>query len=79
MKQRLFWKNPGYKKRPSLKKNIECDYLIVGGGITGVALAYFLGRRGKDVVLIKRIAALKGFTEEEVANNILMNYQRVFG
>jgi len=28
---------------------------------------------------IKRIAALKGFTEEEVANNILMNYQRVFG
>lgn len=28
---------------------------------------------------IKRISTLKGFTEEEVANNILMNYQRVFG
>lgn len=28
---------------------------------------------------IKRIATLKGFTEEEVANNILMNYQRIFG
>jgi len=27
---------------------------------------------------IKRIATLKGFTEEEVANNILMNYQRMF-
>ncbi len=28
---------------------------------------------------IKRIATLKGFTEEEVANNILFNYQRMFG
>jgi TatD DNase family protein len=28
---------------------------------------------------VKRIATLKGFTEEEVANNILLNYQRVFG
>ena len=28
---------------------------------------------------IKRIATLKGFDEQEVANNILMNYQRVFG
>lgn len=27
---------------------------------------------------IKRIATLKGFTEEEVANNIFMNYQRMF-
>lgn len=27
---------------------------------------------------IRRIATLKGFTEEEVANNILMNYQRMF-
>lgn len=31
------------------------------------------------VQTIKRIATLKGFTEEEVANNIFMNYQRVFG
>jgi Tat protein secretion system quality control protein TatD with DNase activity len=28
---------------------------------------------------IKRIATLKGFTEEEVANNILLNYQKMFG
>jgi TatD DNase family protein len=27
---------------------------------------------------IRRIAALKGFTEEEVANNVLLNYQRMF-
>ncbi len=31
------------------------------------------------VQTIKRIATLKGFTEEEVANNILLNYQSVFG
>lgn len=28
---------------------------------------------------IRRIAALKNFAEEEVANNILLNYQRMFG
>lgn len=31
------------------------------------------------VQTIKRIATLKKFTEEEVANNILLNYQRMFG
>src|SRR5437773_2161715 len=44
MKSEVFWKNPGYKVRPPLEKDIECDYLIVGGGITGVSLAYFLAK-----------------------------------
>jgi len=44
MKHEVFWKNPGYKVRPELKEDIECDYLIVGGGVTGVSLAYFLSK-----------------------------------
>ncbi len=32
-----------------------------------------------DVLLaVKKIAKIKGFTEEETANNIFLNYQRVY-
>lgn len=55
MKQEVFWKNPGYKERARLRKNITCDYLIVGGGIAGVMTAYFLHKHGaKKIVLIER-------------------------
>ncbi len=55
MKFEVFWKNPGYKARPKLKRKIECDYLIVGGGITGVSVAYFLAKQGvKNIVLIEK-------------------------
>ncbi len=56
IKHEVFWKNPGYKGYPKLKENIECDYLIVGGGISGVSLAYFLStmNKNKKVVLIEK-------------------------
>ena len=55
MKFELFWKNPGYKIRPELRKDIECDYLIVGGGIAGLSTAYFLAKSGaKNIVLIEK-------------------------
>src|ERR1035437_7896495 len=38
---------------PSLKKNIETDTLIIGGGITGVTCAYCLAEQKADVVLIE--------------------------
>lgn len=36
MKEEIFWKNPRYKPRKPLKKNIKCDYLIIGGASTQV-------------------------------------------
>ena len=63
MKYEVFWKNPGYKPRPALKKNIECDHLIVGGGIMGVSLAYFLNKMGaKNIVLIEKNTVGSGAT-----------------
>jgi glycine/D-amino acid oxidase-like deaminating enzyme len=63
MKKKVFWKNPGYKIRPKLKKDIECDYLIIGGGVTGVSLAYFLNKLGaKSVVLIEKNFIASGAT-----------------
>jgi gamma-glutamylputrescine oxidase len=63
MKFEVFWKNPSYKINPELKEDISCDYLIVGGGITGVSLAYFLSRLGaKNIVLIDKKTVASGAT-----------------
>ncbi|MEO7990904.1 MAG: FAD-dependent oxidoreductase [Chryseolinea sp.] len=44
---------------PSLQKNITCDVLIIGGGITGALMAYQLSGEGyKTVVVDKRDVAL---------------------
>lgn len=63
MKHEVFWKNPGYKVRPELQKDIKCNYLIVGGGVTGVSLAYFLAKSGaKNIVLIEKHTIASGAT-----------------
>lgn len=63
IKHKVFWKNPGYKGYPKLKEDIECDYLIVGGGISGVSLAYFLANLGaKNIVLIEKDSLGAGAT-----------------
>lgn len=63
MRHEIFWKNPGYRPRPELREDIECDYLIVGGGITGVSLAYFLKKFGvKNVVLVDKNSVGSGAT-----------------
>ena len=63
MKYEVFWKNPGYRVRPELHQDISCDYLIIGGGITGVSLAYFLAKYGaKNIVLIEKHALASGAT-----------------
>lgn len=63
MKHEVFWKSPDYKLRPSLKNNIACDYLIVGGGITGISLAYFLSKHeNKKTVLIEKNTLASGAT-----------------
>jgi len=39
---------------PSLDKDITCDVLIIGGGITGLTAAYLLAAAGRSVALIER-------------------------
>ena len=44
-------------------------------------LSPYPGKRNESAYVaetIKKIAEIKGFTEEETANNVFMNYQRVF-
>lgn len=39
---------------PCLDKNIECDYLIVGGGIDGAITAYYFAQNNFNTVLIEK-------------------------
>ncbi|HEY4257762.1 MAG TPA: FAD-dependent oxidoreductase, partial [Candidatus Udaeobacter sp.] len=42
------------QKFPSLKKNINVDLLVFGGGVTGITTAYLLKEAGLKVALIER-------------------------
>jgi glycerol-3-phosphate dehydrogenase len=56
-----YWllKNGLLTVHPSLQKNVTCDVLVVGGGITGALMAYQCGLDGYRVILIdKRDIAL---------------------
>ncbi len=72
MKHEVFWKNPDYIIRPELKEDINCDYLIVGGGITGVSMAYFLAKLGaKNIVLIEKKYIASGATGKAAGTLVL--------
>lgn len=47
---------------PSLQDNIQCDVCIVGGGLNGIATAYFLAKQGIDVILLEKNELLAGAT-----------------
>ena len=59
----VLWLNPGYDGFPAAEGRIECDYLIVGGGIAGVMTAYLLSRETEaSVVLVEKDAIGSGAT-----------------
>lgn len=62
LKHEVFWKNPKYKPFQYLNKDSECEYLIVGGGVAGVSLAYFLSSEKKDVILLEKETIASGAT-----------------
>ena len=39
---------------PRLNRDLDCDVVVVGGGITGITAAYLLRQEGKRVVLLER-------------------------
>ena len=54
-----------------LEENIECDYIIVGSGVSGAQSAYFLSNTGASVVLVDKRKIAHGST---IANTGLIQY-----
>lgn len=51
----------------SLSKNEKCDVLIVGGGIAGLLLAYFLEQKGVNYILVEKNSICSGVTSRTTA------------
>jgi glycine/D-amino acid oxidase-like deaminating enzyme/nitrite reductase/ring-hydroxylating ferredoxin subunit len=51
-----------------LKRNLECDVVVVGSGIAGVSTAYELTLAGRQVVLVDRGPLLGGMTSRTTAH-----------
>jgi len=63
MKDKSIWLDGVKRKKyPKLEKDIECDILIIGGGITGVSCAYYLKDSNKKIVLVERNKLCVGTT-----------------
>lgn len=58
------WLDTSYTRDsfPPLRNDIECDVCIIGGGLSGIANAYFLAKAGKNVVLLEKDSILQGAT-----------------
>ncbi len=52
----VFWtkKNEIKNIYPYLTKDINCDIIVVGGGIAGAVTAYFLAKEGMNVVVVEK-------------------------
>lgn len=65
----LLWDVPGYLRGKDISQapTEEVDYVIVGGGVSGLSAAYYL--RGKDFVLLEQDPRLGGNSKGEIYNN----------
>lgn len=56
-----------FDKREELKGDIKTDILIIGAGITGILIGYFLKQSGREVVLIDKSEIASGNTRNTTA------------
>ncbi len=65
MKNISIWKDLKQKKVcPELKKDIETDVLIIGGGITGLSTAYHLLNKNLNVCLVEKNEIASGVSSK---------------
>lgn len=60
------------------KKIHGCDILVIGGGVTGAAIAYGLRRRGRDVTMLDAVPGAWGVDKASRANMGLIWCQSKF-
>ena len=58
---------PTRRARPSLRRDLDVDVAVVGGGVTGCTLAYFLAQAGARVALFEAKRVGQGSTAASTA------------
>ena len=59
---RSYWLDRPYIPLPPLSENMTADVVVVGGGMTGIGLAYFLGDEALKVLVLERDTVACGAT-----------------
>ena len=67
MKKQSIWMKDYKNKVNKLDKDIECDVLIIGGGITGLTTAYHLMNKNLKVVIVEKNQIGCGATSKSTA------------
>ena len=62
------WEGIETQDYPSLNRDIKTDICIVGGGITGLSIAYQLAKRGRKVTLVEAFKIGSGQTSRTTAH-----------
>ncbi len=57
-----YWQTDAEPSRPPLEGDLDCGVLIVGGGIGGLASAWFLAERGVRAVVVEARTVVSGAT-----------------
>ncbi len=70
---RSIWFEDGGREFPSLREDIKCDVLIIGGGIAGVLCAYMMRQSGIDCTLIEQGRILHSVTRNTTAKITLQH------
>lgn len=70
---KLYWPStlPDAPTYPALSQELQCEVLVVGGGVGGALCAYLLAERGVDTVLVERDRIAGGST---LASTGLLQY-----
>ena len=55
------------KSRDTLLDNIECDVLVIGGGIAGVLTAYYLAQNNVNTIVVEAFGVCSGQTRNTTA------------
>jgi glycine/D-amino acid oxidase-like deaminating enzyme/nitrite reductase/ring-hydroxylating ferredoxin subunit len=71
------WDDVKLPRYATLNEDIQCDVLVIGGGITGLTAAYLLSREGQSVCLLERDSLGHGDTGCTTAHLTYVTDQRL--
>ena len=65
----LFWPRQTRQRSGgrALRRNLQCDVVVIGAGLTGAMVAHALGREGLDIVILDKRDVAQGSTSASTA------------